>query len=51
MPGVNQRDDQDKDYEDGRNEGNAGKPSEHELAVAGAGRRLGDTDNVVKSPE
>jgi hypothetical protein len=51
MPEVKKRDDQDQSHEDGRNERDAGKPSEHELAVAGGGRRLGNTDNVVKSPE
>jgi hypothetical protein len=51
MPEVKKRDNEDQAYEDERNERDAGKPSEHELAVAAAGRRLGNTDNVVKSPE
>jgi hypothetical protein len=37
---VKKRDDKDQNHEDGRNERDAAKPSEHELAVAGAGRRL-----------
>ena len=51
MPEVKKRDAQDQDHEDDGNEGDANEPGEHELAVAGAGRRLGNTDNVVKSPE
>jgi len=42
---------EDQDHEEGRDERDAGKPREHERAVAGAGRRRGNTDNVVKSSE
>jgi hypothetical protein len=51
MPEVEKRDDQDQGHEDGRDERDADKPRKHELLFAGAGRRLGNTDNVVKSPE
>jgi hypothetical protein len=40
MSEVKKRDDKDQNHEDGRNERDAAKPSEHELAVAGAGRKL-----------
>jgi hypothetical protein len=51
MPEVKKRDAQDQDHEDDGNEGDANEPREHELVVAGSGRRLGNTYNVVKSPE
>jgi hypothetical protein len=51
MPEVKKRDDQDQGYEDGGNDRDGDKPHEHELAVANVGRRLGNADNVVKSPE
>ncbi len=52
MPEVKKRDDvEDQGHEEGRKERDAAKPRKHELAVAGAGRRLGNTDNVVKSSE
>src|SRR6266436_4625613 len=52
MPEVQKRDDvEDQDHEKGRNGGDAAKPREHERAVTGAGRRRGNTDNVVQSSE
>jgi hypothetical protein len=52
MPEVKKRDDvEDQAHEEGREERDAAKPCKHELAVAGARRRLGNTDNVVKSSE
>ena len=52
MPEVQKRDDvEDQAHEEGHNEGDAAKPREHERAVAGAGRGLGNPDNVVKSSE
>src|SRR6266550_4134944 len=52
MPEVQKRDDvEDQDHEEGRNERDTAQPREHERAVAGAGRRRGNTDNVVKSSE
>jgi hypothetical protein len=52
MPEVKKRDDvEDQAHEEGRKERDATKPRKHELAVAGARRRLGNTDNVVKSSE
>jgi hypothetical protein len=52
MPEVKKRDDvEDQDHEESHNERDTAKPREHERAVAGAGRRLGNTDNVVKSSE
>ena len=51
MPEVEKRDDQDQGHEDGRDKRNAHKPRKHELSFAGARWRLGDPDNVVKSPE
>ena len=51
MPEVKKRDDQDQDHEDDYNERDADKPREHKLAVANVGRMLGNTDNVVESPE
>ena len=51
MPEVEKRDDQDQGHEDGRDKRDAHKPRKHELSFAGAGRRFGNTDNVVKSPE
>jgi hypothetical protein len=52
MPEVQKRDDvEDQDHEEGHKEHDATKPREHERAVAGAGRGLGNPDNVVKSSE
>lgn len=51
MPEVEKRDDQDQGHEDGRDKRNAHKPRKHELSFDGARWRLGDPDNVVKSPE
>jgi hypothetical protein len=52
MSEVQKRDDvEDQDHEKGRNEGDAAEPREHERAVTGAGRRLGNSNNVVKSSE
>jgi hypothetical protein len=48
---VKKRDDQDQSHEDGRNERDTDKPGEHKLAVAGVGRRLRNTHNIVKSPK
>src|SRR5947209_19199916 len=52
MPEVQKRDDvEDQAYEGDHKECEGGKPCEHECAVASAGRRRGNTDNVVESPE
>jgi hypothetical protein len=51
MPEVEKRDDQDQGHEDGHDKRDADKPRKHELSFAGAGRRFGNTYNVVKSPE
>jgi hypothetical protein len=51
MSVVEKRDDQDQGYEDDRDKRDANEPRKHELSFAGAGRRFGNTDNVVKSPE
>jgi hypothetical protein len=52
MPEVKKRDDvEEQTHEEGRKERDAAKPRKHELAVAGARRRLGNTDNAVKSSE
>ena len=52
MPEVKKRDDvEDQAHEEGREERDAAKPREHERAVAGAGRRRGNPDKVVKSSE
>jgi len=52
MPEVKKRDDvEDQAHEEGRKERDAAKPREHERAVAGAGRRRGNTDNKVKPSE
>jgi hypothetical protein len=52
MPEVQKRDDvEDQDQEESHSERDAAKPREHERAVAGAWRRRGNADNVVKSSE
>ncbi len=49
---VQKRDDvEDQDHEEGQNERDAARPCEYKRAVAGAGRRRGNADNVVKSSE
>ncbi len=52
MPEIQRRNDvEDQDQEKGHNERDAAKPREHERAVTGAGRGLGNPYNVVKSSE
>src|SRR5882762_11528659 len=52
MPEIQKRDEiEDQDHEGGHKERDGGKPRGHELAVAGARRRHGNTDNVVESSE
>ncbi len=52
MPEVQKRDDvEDQDHEEGHNERDAAKPREHELAIAGTGRRRRNSHDVVKSSE
>jgi hypothetical protein len=52
MPEIQRGDDViEKDQEEGRNERNAAKPREHEIAVAGAGRRRLNPNYVMKSSE
>jgi hypothetical protein len=52
MPEVQKGDDvEDQNHEDGHKDRDGRKPSEHELAVAGPGRRRGNTYNVVESSE
>jgi hypothetical protein len=52
MPDVQKRHDvEDQDQQESRNERDAAKPREDERAVAGAGRRRGNTNNVMESSE
>src|SRR4030081_1287553 len=52
MPEIQKRDDvEDQYYEDNRKERDGAKPREHERALAGPGRRLGNADNIVESSE
>jgi hypothetical protein len=52
MPEIQRGDDViEKDQEECRNERNAAKPREHEIAVAGAGRRRLNPNYVMKSSE
>ena len=51
MPEVQKGNDVEQDHTERHDDRDAAKPREHELAVAGAGRRLGNPDNVVKSSE
>jgi len=52
MPEVQKRDDVvEQAHEEGHEERDTAEPGEHELAVAGAGRRRGNPDNVVNSSE
>ena len=52
MPEIQKGDDvENQDHEDDRKDRDGAKPREHERAVAGPGRRRGNTDNVVESSE
>jgi hypothetical protein len=52
MPQVQKRDDvADQDNEETHKERDAAKPREHERTIAGAWRRRGNPDKVVKPSE
>ena len=52
MPEIQSGDDvEDQDHEHGHKERDGAKPRKHERAIAGPGRRHGNTDNVVESSE
>jgi hypothetical protein len=52
VPGGKKRHDvKKKNQEEGHNDRDAAKPCEHQRAVAGTGRRSGNTDNIVEVAE
>ena len=51
MPEVKKGNGVEQDHAERHDDRDAAKPREHERAVAGAWRRRGNADNVVKSSE